>query len=320
MDALPGVRAATLGQHVPLGVASSSTDLAIAGYQPGPNQSTISISSSVVGARYFDVLGIPILRGRAFTDRDTQAASAVAIVTDAMAKKFWPARDALGATITIQSAPPVTAQIVGITRDSKTRDIGETPQPFLYLPFEQSRQTAMTLFVQTAGDPASLAGAVRAEVRALDPNQPIHGVRTMAAHFEQQALWGVRLVAEVITAVGVVGLVLSVLGLYAVIAYSVSQRTREIGIRMAVGASAPRVLGMVLRQGLVLSGLGIGAGLLLTLALSTVLGEVLNGVNPRDPAVYMLGTVVLLSVTIAATYLPARRASRVDPQAALRAD
>jgi predicted permease len=318
--ALPGVRNAALGQHVPLGVASSATDITIAGYAPGPNQSAISVGSSVVGDRYFDVLGIPIVRGRAFTDRDVDGAPAVAIVSDAMAKKFWPSRDALGATITIQSAPAVTAQIVGIARDAKTRDIGETPQPFLYRPLGQSRQTAMTLFVQSDGDPAALAGAVRAEVRALDPNQPIHDVRTMAAHFEQQALWGVRLVAEVITAVGVVGLVLSVLGLYAVIAYSVSQRTREIGIRMAVGASAPRVLGMVLRQGLVLSGIGIGVGLLLTLALSTVLSEVLNGVNPRDPAVYVLGTMVLLSVTLFATYLPARRAARVDPQAALRAD
>jgi len=178
----------------------------------------------------------------------------------------------------------------------------------------------MMLMVETAGDPASLAGAVRAEVRALDPNQPIYDVRPMASHFQQQALWGVRLVAEVIAAVGVVGLALSVLGLYAVIAYSVSQRTREIGIRMAVGASERRVLTMVLRQGLVLSAVGIGVGLLLTFALSSVIGDLLNGVNPRDPGVYVAGTAVLLAVTLFATYLPARRASHVDPQAALRSN
>lgn len=145
-------------------------------------------------------------------------------------------------------------------------------------------------------------------------------VRTMASHFEQQALWGVRLVAEVVAAVGVAGLALSVLGLYAVIAYSVSQRTREIGIRMAVGASERRVLALVLHQGLTLSAIGISIGLLLTLALSTVIGDMLNGVNPRDPAIYLGGTVVLLSVTLFATYLPARRASHVDPQAALRSE
>jgi len=148
----------------------------------------------------------------------------------------------------------------------------------------------------------------------------IYDVRTLATHFQQQALWGVRLVAEVIAAVGVVGLALSVLGLYAVIAYSVSQRTREIGIRMAVGASERRVLGMVLRQGLMLSAIGISAGLLLAFAVSTVIGDLLNGVNPRDPVVYIGGTALLLSVTLLATYLPARRASQVDPQAALRAD
>lgn len=318
--ALPGVRAAAFGQHVPLGVSSSATDISIPGYDPGPNQQTLSIGSSIVGDAYFDVLDIAMLRGRAFTARDTAGSPAVAIVNEAMATKYWPGRDALGATITIQSTPPVTAEIVGIARVSKTRDIGESPQPFLYLPLEQSRQTGMMLFVQADGDPAALSGAVRGEVRALDPNQPIYDVRTMAAHFQQQALWGVRLVAEVITAVGIVGLALSVLGLYAVIAYSVSQRTHEIGIRIAIGASSGRVLGMVLRQGLILSVAGIGIGLLLTLALSTVLGEMLNGVNPRDPIVYSSGTALLLAVTLLATYLPARRASRVDPQAALRAE
>jgi len=161
---------------------------------------------------------------------------------------------------------------------------------------------------------------VRREVRALDPNLPIYDVRTMAAHFEQQALFGVRLVAEVITTVGIVGIALSVLGLYAVVAYAVSQRTREIGIRMAVGASERRVLGMVLRQGLTLSLLGIGAGLAVTLALSSLLGTLLDGVNPRDPRVYTFGTLALLTVTLFATYLPARRASQVDPQVALRAE
>jgi predicted permease len=320
VQALPGVRAVAFGQNIPLGVASSNTDITIAGYELGPNQQTISMGSSVVSDGYFDVLGIPILRGRAFDARDTESAPPAAIVNEAMAAKYWPNRDALGATITIQSTPPVSAQVVGIARVSKTRDIGETPQPFLYLPFAQTKQTGMFMFVETAGDAASLSGIVRGEVRALDPNLPIHDVRTLASHFQQQALWGVRLVAEVIVAVGVVGLSLSVLGLYAVIAYSVSQRTREIGIRMAVGASERQVLGMVLRQGLTLGAIGVSAGLLLTLALSSVLREVLNGVNPRDPSVYLGATAVLLSVTLFATYLPARRASHVDPQSALRAD
>ena len=286
--ALPGVRSAGLGQHIPLGVSSSTTEVSIDGYEAAPNQQALTISRSVVGPQYFDALGIPILRGRAFTADDTETAPQVVIVNEAMASKYWPNRDPLGATLTIRSTPQVRAEVVGIARQSKTLEIGETPQPFLYLPFEQSRQTGMTLFVQTSGDPAAFANAVRAEVRALDPNQPIYDVRTMASHFQQQALWGVRLIAQVITAVGVVGLALSVLGLYSVIAYSVSQRTREIGIRIAVGATSRRVLGMVLRQGLTLTVVGLILGMGLTLAMSTALGSLLNGVNPRDPAVYGL--------------------------------
>jgi len=237
-----------------------------------------------------------------------------------MASKYWAGRDPLGAALTIRSTPQVRAEVVGIARQSKTRDIGEQPQPFLYLPFEQSGQTGMVLFVETAGDPAAFVTAVRGEVRALDPNQPIYDVRTMASHFRQQALWGVRLIAEVIAAVGVVGLALGVLGLYGVIAYSVSQRTREIGIRMAVGATSGRVLGMVLRQGLTLTVVGVGVGMMLTLAMSTAIGSLLNGVNPRDPAVYAAAVALLVTVTLVAAYLPARRASRVDPQEALRCD
>jgi putative ABC transport system permease protein len=211
-------------------------------------------------------------------------------------------------------------EIVGVARTSKTRDVGERPQPFLYLPLEQSPQTAMALFVEAAGDAGALAGAVRGEVHALDPDQPIHDVRTMASHFEQQALFGVRLIAEVVAAVGVVGLALSVLGLYGVVAYSVSRRTREIGIRMAVGASAGRVLRMVLREGVTLAAIGGAAGFALALAMSTVTKSLLNGVNPRDPAVYAGAVAVLLGVTLAAAYLPARRAAGIDPQEALRCE
>jgi putative ABC transport system permease protein len=318
--AVPGVRSAALGQHVPLGVESSATEVAIDGYQAAPGEEALRIGSAIVSSHYFDAMGIPIVRGRAFDAGDTETAARVAIVNEAMAAKYWPTRDPLGATLTLRSRTAEKVAIVGIARLSKTRDIGETPQPFLYLPFEQSSQSRMVLFVETAGDPSALIGAVRGEVRALDPNQPIYDVRTMASHFQQQALWGVRLIAEVVAAVGVVGLILSVLGLYGVIAYSVSQRTREIGIRMAVGASEGRVLGMILRQGATLTAAGAGLGMVLTLAISTVISGLLNGVNPRDPVVYSGALAVLVGVTLFATYLPARRAAGIDPQEALRAE
>jgi predicted permease len=318
--AMPGVRSAALGQHIPLGVESSATEVAIDGYQAAPDQEALRIGSSIVSSHYFDAMGIPIVRGRAFDARDTETAPRVAIVNEAMAAKYWPTRDPLGATLTLQSRTAEKVAIVGIARLSKTRDIAETPQPFLYLPFEQSSQFRMVLFVETAADPAAFIGGVRGEVRALDPNQPIYDVRTMASHFQQQALWGVRLIAEVVAAVGLVGLGLSVLGLYGVIAYSVSQRTREIGIRMAVGASERRVLGMILRHGATLTAAGASLGMVLTLAMSTVISGLLNGVNPRDPAVYAGALAVLVGVTLFATYLPARRAAGIDPQEALRAE
>ena len=318
--ALPGVRSAGLGQHVPLGVSSSTTEIAIDGYEAAPNQQALTIGSSVVSPQFFDALGIPILRGRGFTADDTESAPNVVVINEVMASKYWPNREPLGATLTIGSTPRVKAQVVGIARLSKTQEIGEQPQPFIYLPLEQRRQTGMVLFVQTSGDPAAFISAVRGEVRALDPNQPIYRVQTMASHFRQQALWGVRLIAEVVAAVGVVGLALSVLGLYGVIAYSVSQRTREIGIRMAIGATSRRVLGMVLRQGLTLTIVGVTIGMAVALAMSTVIGSLLNGANPRDPAVYGTALAVLVTVTLFAAYLPARRASRVDPQEALRCE
>jgi putative ABC transport system permease protein len=318
--ALPGVRSAAYGQHIPLGVSSSATELTIDGVQATPDQATLAVTSSVVSAGYFDTMGIGIVRGRPFGPGDVDGSPRVVIVNEAMAKKYWPSRDAIGATVTLAAKTPVKAQVVGIARTSKTRDVTEPPQPFLYLPLEQSTQTGMALFVETDGDPAALSSAVRGQVRGLDPNQPIHDVRTMASHFEQQALWGVRLIAEVIGAVGIIGLALSVLGLYGVMAYSVSQRTREIGIRMAVGASEWRVLGMVLRQGATLTAVGVAVGFALTLASSTVVGGLLNGVNPRDPAIYAAALTVLCAVTLAAAYVPARRAAKVDPQHALRCE
>jgi predicted permease len=318
--ALPGVRSAALGQHIPLGVSSSAVDIAIDGLQATPNQAPIAVGTSVVSPGYFDTLGVSLLRGRPFAAGDVESAPKVAIVNDAMAKKYWPSRDPIGATITITSRANERVEVVGVVSTSKTRDVGEPPQPFLYVPLDQTSQTGMVLFVYTSGDPGTFTGPVRAEVRALDPNQPIQDVRTMASHFQQQALFGVRLIAEVIAAVGVVGLALSVLGLYGVVAYSVSQRTREIGIRMAIGASERRVLGMVLRQGMTLTALGAAIGAALAVALSSAVGGLLNGVNPRDPVVYAGAVAILATVTLLAAYVPARRAASLDPQHALRCE
>jgi len=317
--ALPGVRAAGLAQHVPLLPTSSTTNVTIDGYTLPADEKSLGISSNVVSDGYFDALGIPILRGRAFDKRDTRESSRVVIINEAAAEKFWPNRDALGARIHIEGPNAGVAQVVGIARTAKYRSMQEKPLPFLYLPLEQTQATFMELFVTADSGPAVIP-AVRNAARELDPNQPIYDVRTMTDAVRREALWGDRLAAQVMMAVAVVGLILGVLGLYSILAYSVSQRTREIGIRMAIGATGERVRGMMLWHGLRLGAWGTAIGVLVAFALAPVLGDVLSPADPHDAATFISVVVILLGVASAASYFPARRASQIDPNDCLRCE
>jgi putative ABC transport system permease protein len=316
--AMRSVKSAAVGQHVPLGVTSSGTDLTIEGYEMPPNQQSINVRSSMVGDGYFDTLDIPIVRGRAFDRRDGASSPRAVIVNETMAQQYWPARDAIGARVDIKGEGGGPAQVIGIARNSKYKGVDERPTPFLYRSYTQATSTEMVLFVETDGDPAAFASPVRAEVRNIAPNMPIFDVRTMHDHYYDHGLLGPRLIAQVMTAVGAVGLILGILGLYGVIAYSVGQRTYEIGIRMALGASNRQVLRMVLLQGLKLCGIAMAIGIVLALGLSAMIKDIVSYVNPRDPAIYAGVILLLLAVTGAACYLPARRASMVDPNTTLR--
>ncbi len=315
---LPGVQTAGLGHHVPLGLLGSSTDVTIEGYAMPEGQRTLNISSTVVGDGYFSTLAIPILRGRAFDIHDTNDTPKVVIINEAMAQKYWPGRDPLGLRIDLDLPKATPAQIVGIVPTTKYREFEESPSPFMYLPLAQSDQTFMWLFVATKGDPASLIPSVRDTVHELDPAQPIYDVQTLADTVRRQALWAYILGAEVATGAGVVGLFLGVLGLYAMLAYAVSQRTREIGIRMAVGATSRRVSRMIVLQGLKLSVGGIIAGLILDSALNSTIPDLSSTGNEQDPVLYAAVVAVLIAVTLLACYYPARRAARVDPNVCLR--
>jgi len=317
---IPGVEAAGFGQHIPLGVSSTTASLSIDGFQMAPDQQWLSIQSDYIGDGYFDAIGIPIVRGRAFSMQDTTAAPRVAIVNEAMARKYWSGRDPIGARIQVQGRDGGPTEVIGIARDAKYRNLDERELPFIYFAVEQSGRSMLTLFVATAGSAPNMISRLRSEASAVDPNQPVYDARTMTEHFEQQALLSIRLVAQVITGVGSVGLVLGILGLYAILAYSVSQRTREIGIRMAIGETRAGVLRMVLKEGLKLTVIGISVGLAMTLALTSVLKEMLVTVSPRDPMVYAVTVVLLVVVNMTACYFPARRASSVDPNGALRGD
>ncbi len=317
VSALPGVRSVALGEHIPLGVTSSSKDVMVEGFEMPRGQQSLSILTNPVDEHYFSVMQIPVVAGRNFDRSDTQTSVPVAIVNEAMAQTYWPKRSPIGGRIQMGTQ---TLQVVGIAKNIKYRDLSEHPLPFLYLPFSQQYEALMTLHVETAVDPATLAGPVLAEIRKLDAATPVQDVQTMQHFFREGALFGNRLITQVVTAVGLFGLLLAITGLYGVIAYSVSRRTREIGIRMAIGADPGSVARLVLRQGMKLTGIGAAIGLVLSLLASQLLASLLVGVSARDPEVYVAVPLLLAAISLLACYVPARRAARIDPLLALRQD
>jgi predicted permease len=317
ISTLPGVRSVALAEHIPLGVTSSDKDVVIEGYELPRGQRSLSVLTNSVDDHYFSVMKILVVSGRMFEASDTASSPAVAIVNETMAQTYWPKRSAIGGRIHIGKQ---TLEVVGIAKNIKYRDLSEHSQPFLYLPFAQQYTSFMTLHVETAVDPATLAGPVLAEIRRLDPATPVQDVQTLNHFFQEGALFGNRLITQVVTVIGLFGLLLAVTGLYGVIAYSVSRRTREIGIRMAIGADPGSVARLVLRQGMVLTAIGAAIGLTLSLLASQLLTSLLVGVSPRDVSVYIAVPVLLAAISLLASYVPARRAARIDPLLALRQD
>jgi len=272
-----------------------------------------------VDTGYLEAMGIPILRGRNFTAADREGAPLVAIVNEAMVRRFWPNEEALGRRFTVFGESWVF-EVAGIARNSKYLTLGEAPQPIVYVPIEQIYVPAVTLHVRTKGDPAAVIGTIRAEVQAQDRNLPLTGVNTMQETLAQ-VLWAPKMGAGMLGLFGLLALFLASLGIYGVMSYSVTQRRHEIGIRMALGAQASDVMGLVLRQGLIIVGAGLIAGLGLGAALTGLarnqMSQILFGVDSMDPVTFGGTAVILASVALIASYLPARRATRVDPMVAL---
>ena len=317
---IPGVKAAALGHHVPLGVESLVKDVVIDGYAMPPGQSYLGITSGIVGEGYFETLAIPILRGRSFTAHDTSGAPPVVIVNQAMAEKYWPGGNALGKRIQIRAREPVSAEVVGIARTAKYRSLTEPPLPFLYLPLGQTDETFMYLFVATRGDPVTFVTPVRGAAREIDPAEPIYDIHTVGDTVRRQALFEIRMLSEIATVAAVVSVVLSLLGLYAVLAYSVSRRRREIGIRMAVGATNRRIFRMIAGDGLKLSLAGIVIGLFLASSLASTISLFLTPADPQDPLIYGAVGALAAGTLLLACYPPARAASRIDPNEFLRCE
>jgi predicted permease len=317
---VPGVRDASMGFTIPMGNQQQLLSFVPEGFVLPPGQDSLSVFSNTVDDRYFQVFGVPLVKGRVFAPTDTKDSPLVAIVNQHLADKYWPDQDPLGKRIHLLGDNPAWAEVVGVARTHRYLWAGEAPSDFVYVPFAQRPRLDMRLLVLSEGDPAALAAPIRSLARSLDPDLPVYDLRTMEEFYELRVVSTLGMILKTVGFLGFMGLVLALVGLYGLVAYSVSRRTREIGIRMAIGAKGGDVLRMVLRQGLGLSLVGIGLGLVISMGASRLLASAIQGIRPTEPLAFVVLPVALLAVAVLATLLPARRAARVDPVAALHCD
>ena len=310
---VPGVRAASLAVDVPLAFQSSDMGLTIEGYTPAKDEQ-IAIYYNHVAPGYFDTMGIPLLSGRAIDARDTAGAPRAVVINETMARRYWKGADPVGGRV---RQGDTWMHVVGVAKDGKYETLTEIQRPFMYLPLYQDVQKAVAVLVRTDGDPTPLIASVRNQIRASDPRLPVFNVWTMAEHL-QIAVFMMRMAAILLAIFGAVALLLATMGLYGVLAQVVAQRTREVGIRMALGASRSDVLRLVMRQGLTMTLVGLGLGLGLAFGATRLVASQLIGVGPLDPVAFLGTSTLLVTAAIAASYLPARRAATQDPLTALR--
>ena len=314
-----GVKSAALTFSVPFGNQQDGATILPEGYQFPAGKENVNLFANTVDENYFDTAGISILRGRGFRVTDTASSPRVAVVNEELAKHYWPGQSPIGKRFRLDDKAGPWVEIVGVARTVKYLWIAEPPTEFLYFPLSQRPKGQMTLLAESYGDPSSLTAPLGEVIHSLDANQPIFNIRTMEEFYRMRAVNTPNMIIQTVGAMGVMGLVLAIVGLYGLVAYAASRRTREIGIRMAIGAQRNTVLSMVMRQGLVLALAGIGVGLVASFGAERVLNSMFGGTsNEHDFITYLLVAPTLLAVTMLAAYIPARRASRVDPMRALR--
>jgi predicted permease len=317
--ALPGVQSVSIAASVPMGYSNEGGPVYIEGQAATSKEAVPYSLYNVVDPPYFANLRIPLLRGRLFTEQDTDKTPLVAVINEAMAKKFWPNQDPLGKRFSAKSAAGPFIEVIGLARQGKYNDLMDETALFYYLPQAQAPTTFVTLQLRTAGAPQALIPNVERLVHELAPGMPLTDVQTM-----EESLGGVngfflmRMGTRFSVALGALGLILALVGVYSVISYAAAQRTHEIGVRMALGADRGDILKMVLRQGLVLVGAGVVAGLVLTFFAARGMSSLLVGVSPSDPLTLGVVSVLLALVGLFASFIPARRAMKVEPLKALK--
>ena len=315
LRSLPGVSSATFADRVPLTPGGQRTNVLVEGYQPQPGED-IEHHFATVGPDYFDVVRIPIIRGRGFTDTDREGAPGVLVVNEAFARKFWPGEDPIGKRVR-PGGSDAYFEVIGLAKEAKYYSLGEEPVPFFYRPALQFYVGAPTFMIRTEAAPAQLASSVRARVRDVEGSLLLFNVQTLA-DATRFSLFGRRVAGSILGVTGLVSLLLAAIGIYGVVAYAFQLRTHEIGIRMALGAERRDVIGLVLGHGMKLTVIGTSIGLVASFGATRLLASFLYGVSPTDPLSFAATATVLFLIAVIASYLPARRVARLDPTAALR--
>ena len=319
--ALPGVQSVSYAYSVPFGYYNSAEYVEAEGHPVEKDRRQPAASYNVVSPEYFGTLRIPITRGRGFTPQDDERSPWVAVVNQFMAERLWPGEDPIGKRFRPQGSNQQWFEVVGVTKDGKYNFIFEDKRMNYFLPLEQQYRAMRVIHVRTAGGPESLAAILQKEIRALNPHLPVYDVRTMTLMLHggngffllnMGALFGGTL--------GLLGLVLALVGIYGVVSYSASQRTQEIGVRMALGAQRTDILRLVVGQGLLLVAIGIAAGLGAAFGVSRLLGNMLFGISSSDMTTFIAVPLILGGMALIASYIPALRATRIDPMTALRGD
>jgi putative ABC transport system permease protein len=318
-----GVTSVALASSVPMATDSIGADMIVPeGFELPAGTEALTLFSARVDEHYFDTMRIPIVRGRGFREQDGADAPRVAVVNEQYVRRYLPDQDPIGRRFQVREGSDSTwFEIVGVAKTTKYLWIGEPPTDYVYFPYRQRSGSSMVLLAGSAGDAAALAAPLRDVVRGLDPSLPIYNLRTMDEFFQMRTVSIFNVIIGIVGAMGLMGLGLAIVGLYGLVAYATSRRTKEIGIRMAVGAGRTTVLRMVLRQGLVLAVAGLLVGLVAGVGVERLLLAAFPGDESgsgMQPMAYVIVTPIVLAATLIAAYLPARRAARLDPMKALR--
>jgi len=318
---VPGVKVAALTRFMPMDGLPPSVTIIPEGFQFPVGKESATHASSIVDEHYFDAIGLPILKGRGFRATDSAEAPRVAVVNAVLADRYWPGQNPIGKRFRLDNSRTPWVEIVGVAKTSKYGFLIEKPMEFVYLPYRQRAPQSMFLLIESAGDPSSLAAPLTAVVNGLDANMPIANVRTMDELYRMRSVAVLGVIVTMIGAMGTMGLALAIVGLYGLVAYAASRRTKEIGIRIAIGARRSDVLRMILQQGMVLALAGLGLGLALSLGVARALTRIFPGGPGGDGGTDLLTipmvAATVLAVTLIAAFVPAHRASRINPTEAL---